>query len=472
MLTLPVGELVYVTGGRLLLGPETTMVNGLAIDSREVQPGAAFVAFPGEHADGHAYIGDAIAAGARALLVTREDLLIEETVRQSRRHDVAVVLVHDALGAVQALARHHRSRLTCPVVAVTGSTGKTTTKDLLREVLSQRWSVAATESNRNNELGVPLTILGAGAGCGVAVVEMAMRGPGQIAELCGIARPTAGLVTNVGQTHMGLLGSEHAIAAAKGELVSCIPAEGRVFLNGDDAWSQTLASSAQSPITYYGMSEAAEVRASDLSVDEEGHPSFTLTALAGSAAVHMGIPGRHNAYNAAAAAAVGLYLGLSLEQVASGLESATASVMRMEVFESAAGITVINDAYNASPTSMRAALRTLADMATEGRRVAVLGDMAELGSLTELAHFSLGEFVARLGIDLLVTAGERARRIAEGARAEGMGSAAVRPCATVEEASEVLDDVLASRDVVLIKASRVMGLERVVEGIIRPHVQP
>jgi UDP-N-acetylmuramoyl-tripeptide--D-alanyl-D-alanine ligase len=471
VLTLPVNELIHVVGGRLLLGSDTAYVNGLAIDSREVEPGCAFVAFSGDHVDGHMYAGDAIAAGARAVIVTREEPLVETALRDSRRHDVAVVLVEDALGAVQALARHHRVRLTCPVVAITGSTGKTTTKDLLRSVLSGSMRVVATESNRNNELGVPLTVLDAGPGCGAVVVEMAMRGLGQIAALCDIARPTVGLVTNVGQTHMALLGSEQAIATAKGELVRAIPAHGRVFLNGDDDWARTLAETSTAPVTYYGMGEGAQIAARDLSVNEDGHPSFTLVTPAGSIEVTMAVPGRHNAYNAAAAAAIGLHLGVTLEQIAEGLATATVSGMRMEVLECAGGITVINDAYNANPTSMRAALRTLADMSGDGRRIAVLGDMAELGSLTELAHFGLGEQVARLGIDVLVTVGDRARRIAEGARAEGMAAEVVRSCASVEEAVAVLDEILASGDVVLVKASRSMGLERVVEGIIQPDVQ-
>lgn len=469
-MTMPVSELAAITGGELLLGQESSFANGLAVDSREVEPGAAFVAFPGEHADGHDFIGAALDRGARVVVVTRDDEELLDIVRGSRHHGVAVVKVADALAAVQALAAHHRRRLSCPVVAITGSSGKTTTKDLLRSVLATRFDVVATEGNRNTELGVPLTLLNAGPSCGVVVVEMAMRGVGQIASLCEIARPTAGLVTNVGQTHIELLGSERAIAAAKGELVRAVPVEGRVFLNGDDAWSRMLSETAVAPVTYYGTGEGVDVRARDLTVDDDGHPTFTLVASEGSVTVTLSVPGRHNAYNGSAAAAVGLYLGLSLEEVARGLAEARMSAMRMEVFESASGVTVVNDAYNANPTSMRAALRTLADIAAEGRRIAVLGDMAELGSLSELAHFRLGEYVASLHLDVLVTVGKCAARIAEGARAVGMPADVVRPCRTVEEASEVLDDTVGSGDVVLVKASRVVGLERVVEGIIKPHV--
>lgn len=470
MLTMSVGRLLEVTAGALLLGDEKTMVNGLAIDSREVHPGAAFVAFTGEHADGHDFVGEALAEGSRVLVVTRDSEGLRAAIAASRRHDVALVLVDDAHAAVQALAAAHRARLLGPVVGVTGSTGKTTTKDFLRSVLGRRMNVVATEGNQNNELGVPLTIMRAGADTGALVVEMAMRGAGQIARLADIARPDVGLVTNVGVSHVELLGSESAIADAKAELVEAVPETGRVFLNGDDAWSVTLAGRARSAVTTYGLSPSCDVRAEDISVDESGNATFTLVCEQGSEVVSLSVPGRHNAYNALAAAAVALYLEFSLSDVALGLASARVTAMRMEVFESATGMTVINDAYNANPTSMRAALATLGDVATTGKRVAVLGDMAELGSLAELAHFDLGGVVAESGADVLVTVGALARRIADGALTAGMPAAAVRPCGSAAEASEVLDDLLAPGDVVLVKASRVMGLERVVEGITHPHV--
>ncbi|MBN2405255.1 MAG: UDP-N-acetylmuramoyl-tripeptide--D-alanyl-D-alanine ligase [Coriobacteriia bacterium] len=470
MLTLSVGVLCDVVGGELLAGSEETMVNGLATDSRDVTPGAAFVAFSGEHADGHAFLKPALKAGARALLVTRDDDGFRELVATSRRQDVALVLIDDALSAVQALASHHRERLQCPVIGITGSTGKTTTKDFVRSVLGTRLKVVATEANRNNELGVPLTIMEASAETEVLVVEMAMRGKGQIASLCDIARPTAGLVTNVGVSHVEILGSEEAIASAKGELVNAIPERGRVFLNGDDGWSDLLADLSEAPITRYGTGPTCDVRAEGIVVSEEGMASFTLVTEQGCADVVLNVPGRHNVYNALAAASLGLDLKLSLGDVVDGLQAAVFTKMRMETFSSASGIHVVNDAYNANPTSMKAALQTLAEIGATGKRVAVLGDMAELGSLSELAHFKMGEYVAELHLQALVTVGERARRIAEGATAAGMDAEFVRPCATAEEASGVLDDLLEAGDVVLVKASRVMGLERVVEGITQPHV--
>lgn len=465
-----VGRLIEVTAGTLLQGNEKSMVNGLAIDSREVDPGAAFVAFVGATVDGHDFVGAALAAGARALIVTKDSEELRQAVTSSRRHDVAIVLVRDATAAVQALAAAHRERLLCPTVGVTGSMGKTTTKDFLRSVLGTRMNVVATEGNRNNELGVPLTIMQAGADTGVLVVEMAMRGPGQIESLACIARPTCGLVTNVGVSHVEVLGSESAIADAKAELIEAIPEEGRVFLNGDDAWSATLAKRSSAAVTLYGLAQHVDVRATDVTVDESGNAAFTIGCEQGTAHATLPVPGRHNVYNALAAAAVGLYLQLSLSDVVTGLECARMTGMRMEVFESASGVTVINDAYNANPTAMRAALVTLSEVQSAGKRVAVLGDMAELGTLAELAHFDLGSIVAKSCVDVLVTVGPLGKRIADGALAAGMASGAVRPCVTSVEASEVLDDLLAAGDVVLVKASRVMGLERIVDGIIQPHV--
>jgi len=470
VLTLSVDRLVEVLGGEILIGHGDLMVNGLTTDSRRVEPGNAFVAFPGEHVDGHDYLLPAMERGARTLIVTAAPSSLGVQIETARDRDVTVVRVPDALSAVQALASFHRGRLFCPVVGVTGSTGKTTTKDFITNVVSQGFRVVATEGNQNNELGVPLTVLRAGADTDVLIVEMAMRGQGEIAQLARIARPTAGLVTNVGTSHIERLGSQEAIARAKGELVEAVASEGRVFLNGDDAFSAHLADLSSAEVVYYGLSELCDVRAEEIVTDSESLPSFVLVTPVGRREVKLSIPGRHNVYNALAATAVAMFLEIPLDEIVWGLESSEPGQMRMQSFETAGGVRVINDAYNANPTSMRAAIETLGDITGAVKRVAVLGDMAELGSLTELAHFRIGEEVARLPIDALVTVGERARRIADGARAEGMDDTAIRPCSGTDEATEVLDDILEAGDVVLVKGSRVMGLERIVEGIVDPRV--
>jgi UDP-N-acetylmuramoyl-tripeptide--D-alanyl-D-alanine ligase len=470
MVTMSAARLAELTSGTIVAGSRDAVFAGVEIDSRTLPAGSAFFALPGGRADGHDYVPSALRAGAKAAVVSRWDDEAAAKAAEASYGEAAVVLVPDVESALRALAAAHRGTLRCPVVGITGSTGKTGTKDFIAAALSAGREVVATRGNRNNDLGVPLTLLEADNRTDVLVVEMGMRGEGEIAALCDFVRPTLGVVTNIGQTHIEVLGTQDAIARAKGELVACVPAGGMVFLNGDDEWSRALEKKALARVTWYGLSEGVDVRATDVEVDGGGRPTLTLAAGGEEARTTLPVPGRHNAYNAAAAAAVALYLGATLEEIAAGLATAITSDMRMQVFTAAGGVTVINDAYNASPASMRAALATLVDIRAQGRRIAVLGDMAELGSLTELAHFSLGEIVARSGIDVLITVGDRARRIADGAVAEGMAPSSVRPCSGVAEASEVLDDLLAPGDVVLVKASRCMELERVVEGILKPHV--
>lgn len=469
MVTMSASRLVELVGGDLVAGSGDVVFHGVETDSRAPMAARAFFALPGSRSDGHEWVNAALCAGANVAVVSRwGEGSLPDVLDASR--DAAVVRVEDVAVALRRLATVHRAMLRCPVLAITGSTGKTSTKDFVVAALGDERPVVATRGNRNNELGVPLTILEADNDTRVLVVEMGMRAEGELSALCEIARPTLGLVTNIGVTHIEMLGSQAAIVRAKGELVSCVPPDGRVFLNGDDPWSRGLAERTVAPVTWYGLQESAEVRASNIEVDDSGRPTMTLTAGGDEARVSLPVPGRHNAYNAAAATAVALHLGRSLTDIAKGLARAVTTDMRMQAFTSASGVVVVNDAYNASPTSMRAAVATLVDMRGEGRRLAVLGDMAELGSLSELAHFALGEVVARSGIDALVTVGERARRIADGALAEGMEPASVRVCTSAQEASGVLDDLLSAGDIVLVKASRSMGLERIVEGILNPHV--
>lgn len=470
MLTASVETIMSVCGGSLLMGSTDVIGNGITVDSREAEPGSVYFALPGERVDGHDFLIDVLDAGARVLVVTRpREELVPVLVRASAK-GASVLRVEDGLAALQALASWHRGRLHATVIGITGSTGKTTTKDFLTAVLSSSMRVVSTSGNRNNELGLPLTIFGAGSDTDALVVEMGMRGLGQIARLAEIARPDFGLVTNVGTSHLEILGTQDAVATAKGELIRALPREGAAFLNGDDSYSDALALDSAAPVTTYGLSERCTVRAVDIVLDEMSRPSFTLQTPVGEVVVTLAISGRHNVYNALAAAAVGLRMAVPLERIGEALGSAAVTDMRMQTFTTASGVMVVNDAYNANPSSMRAALEALSSMRVPGRRIAVVGDMAELGSLSELAHFQIGETVAQLGVDCLVTVGDRARRIADGARAEGMSSDAVRACVTADEASEVLDDLLEAGDVVLVKASRVMGLERVVEGIVTPRV--
>lgn len=471
MLRATVETISAVTEANVLLGDPDVSVTGLVVDSRQAHAGCAFAALPGSVADGHVFVGDALRAGARMVLVSRPVEQLADEISFASQRGAAVLQVPDVLSAVQDIATWHRSRLRCAVVGVTGSTGKTSTKDFLTSVLNTSMHVAATAGNMNNELGVPLTLLTAGSEADVLIVEMGMRGIGQIARLCEIAKPDFGLVTNVGTSHVELLGTQDAVATAKSELVESVPADGAVFLNGDDAYSESMSSVAKAPVVLYGLGDSCEVRAENVELDAESRASFDMITPQGTARVSLPVSGRHNVYNALAAAAVGLRLAVRIDKIAEGLASAKMTPMRMETFTAAIGVVVINDAYNANPSSMAAAVDTLAEMRVTGRRVAVLGDMAELGSLEELAHFRIGEQIANRQIDLLVTVGERSRRIADGAKAKGMAPGSVHACGSAGEAVALLDDMLAPADVVLVKASRVMGLEAVVEGIVTPSVR-
>lgn len=469
MLTASADTIANVTGGTIAAGTATAVANDVCVDSRQVTPGCVFIAMTGERVDGHDYLEQALAAGARVLVVTKQVHEIASASTTASKSGAAVVCVEDAIAALQALAGWHRRRLHATVVGVTGSTGKTTTKDFLSSALGRMHRVVATEGNRNNDIGLPLTILRAGSDTDVLVVEMGMRGLGQIARLAEIARPDMGLVTNVGTSHIELLGTQDAVATAKGELVRAVPERGSVFLNGDDAYSDSLAVDAEAPVTLYGLSERCAVRAVAIEVDEASRASFDLVTDQGTERVTLPVPGRHNVYNALAAAAVALRLAVPLAEVKVGIESANVSQMRMQTLTTPDDVTIINDAYNANPSSMRAAVETLAELRAPGKRVAVLGDMAELGSLSELAHFQIGEAIGGLPIDLLVTVGPRAARIADGAKAKGFETERISKCENADDAVELLSEAIETGDAVLVKASRVMGLERVVEGLVTPR---
>ncbi|MFA5786416.1 MAG: UDP-N-acetylmuramoyl-tripeptide--D-alanyl-D-alanine ligase [Actinomycetota bacterium] len=454
MIALSLAEIAAITGGRLAGGADpAAAVASVCIDSRRAVPGALFFALRGEHSDGHAYAGQAIEVGAVAAVI-------------SRQVGVPAVVVTDPFAALQQLARRVRERLTARVVAVTGSTGKTTTKDLVAGVISRRFRTVAAEGSFNNELGVPLTVLSAGADTQALVLEMGSRGPGQLAELCGLARPEIGVVTNVGPAHVGLFGSVRAIGEAKAELVEALAASGTAILNADDEMVAEMAGRTRAAVLLFGCRAEAAVRARDVRLDAKGCPVFTLIAPNGEAEVALAVPGEHQVSNSLAAAAVGFALGLTVDEIALGLAAAKGSPMRMEVLQRPDGIRIVNDAYNANPDSMAAALRALAALRGEGRAWAVLGEMAELGSATRNAHEKLGKLVAGLGIDRLVGVGRNAHLTVGAARRRGMPNDRAVALDTAEEAVAFLAKRLAPQDTVLVKASRVARFERIVDGLL------
>lgn len=463
MLPVKVSEIVRLVNGQLVNGSAEYVVRGVSTDSRSLSRGDFFIPLPGDKYNGHEFILEALKGGACGFFTRRWNEQIKITVGPELDNETIVIKVPDTLKALQDLAKNNRQQLDVDTVGITGSTGKTSTKDMLASILSEDREVVSTEKNYNNEIGVPLTVLQANGKTEAIVVEMAMRGLGQIRELAKIARPTIGLVTNVGKTHFELLGSEESIAQAKSELVEAIPSDGTVVLNNDDLWTEKLKIVASAGhIVTYGLSNSADLTARQIMLDSFGKSSFELISGDQSIFINLPVLGRHNVYNALAASAAAITLGCSLANIKRGLEKCTLSEMRMQIFTTVDGITILNDAYNASPASMRAALTTLRDIANESRKIAILGDMLELGKLSDISHFEIGELAQTVGIDFLITVGQKSRRIAEGALGKGMDVKKIFSCTNPDEVNEILTAKVKSGDVVLIKASRGMQLEKVV----------
>jgi UDP-N-acetylmuramoyl-tripeptide--D-alanyl-D-alanine ligase len=434
-------EVAAATGGRLV-GPDVT-VAGAAIDSRLVRGGELFVAVVAER-DGHDFAGAALAAGAGAVLTSRP---AAEVVPDA---GATAVEVDDTTAALAALGAHARDRLDAGagprVVGVTGSVGKTSVKDLLAGALATRWRTVASAGSFNNELGVPLTLLGADDGTEAAVVEMGARGPGHVAALCAMARPWVGVVTRVAAVHTETFGSIEAVAAAKGELVAALPAGGTAVLNAGDPRVAAMAARTEAEVLSFG--EGGAVRAEGVRLDGELRPAFRLATPWGVAEVRLAARGRHMVDNALAAAAAALACAVPLDGVADALAAATVSHWRMELITLGSGARILNDAYNANPTSMAAALRALAAL-DAGRRVAVLGVMAELGPTSEDDHRAVGDLARELGIEV----------VAVGVPAYG-GTLVPDVAGAVAALRSLGPD-----DAALLKGSRVAGLERVAAAL-------
>lgn len=440
-------------GGRVV-GDGEVGFSGAAADSRKVRSGDLFVALPGERVDGHHYVPAAFAAGATVALVTREP----ETIPAGK----AAIVVPDAGQALIELGKWRYAQNPVPVIGVTGSIGKTTTKDLISSALAGAMKVLSNLGNLNSDIGLPLTLLRLQPDHEVAVLEMGMRGKGQIAQLCGIVRPKIGVITNIMEVHLEILGSLENITAAKAELLEALPADGTAVLNADDPRVRALAGRYGGMTIMYGTEAMADVRAIDITTKPTGSTFEAVISDrlgGGRLPVALPVPGRHNVLNSVAAIAVGLALGVPLTKLREGLGDAHTSGMRLETF-TAGDITVINDAYNASPASMRAALAVLRDLAA-GRKIAVLGNMLELGPLSREWHRDLGAAVVEAGCDLLITVGDLAAFIGEGARAAGLASEALIECVDNAGAVTALNERLTAGDTVLVKGSRGMAMEEI-----------
>jgi UDP-N-acetylmuramoyl-tripeptide--D-alanyl-D-alanine ligase len=460
MIPLTLAEISALVDGELTGAPGTTVTGAVTLDSRTVGAGDLFVAVAGERVDGHDFLDAAAAAGAVAALTSRPD------------DALPCVVVADPVAALGRLAAGVHERLTAggtTTLGITGSSGKTSTKDLLGQVLAAAGPTVSPPGSYNNDIGLPLTVLSADAGTRYLVLEMGSRGRGHIARLCAVARPQIGVVLNVGSAHLGEFGSPEGIAVAKGELVEALPEDGTAVLNADDPRVLGMRERARARVVTVGRGADADVRATDVALDGSGRASFTLHAAGEQHPVTLAVVGEHQVANSLSAAGAALAAGMAPADVAAALSAAEPrSRWRMEVDRRADGVTVVNDAYNANPESMRAALAALAGMAGE-RRIAVLGGMAELGDGAAAEHERLGRDAVAAGVDLIVAVGPDAVGIAEGATATGhrAGEESVHVPDRVA-ARELLAAVLRPGDVVLVKASRSYGLELLAADLLAP----
>ena len=463
--TIRLDDLLSVVHGRLQGPTSVTSVSGASVDSRGVTPGSIFVALRGERTDGHRFVGDALRAGAAAALVERPVELPPDV-------DAAVVTVADPLVALQELAAWWRARHAVRVVGITGSTGKTVAKEITADVLSRSLRTLRNEGNLNSETGLPMTLLRLDGSHEAAVLEMSMYTVGEIARLAELAQPEVGVVLAVHPTHLERAGSIERIAQAKAELPTALPADGLAVLNADDARVAAMRDVTPATVRTYGLGPDADVRGDDIVSHGLAGTEFTLTAPWGTRRVRSATPGRHLVPHALAAAAVADWLGVPLDDVADALAAGSTAAHRMAIVAGASGATLVDDTYNASPVSVSGALDFLAEtpLATGRRRIAVLGDMLELGPDEERLHREIGVRAAGIA-DGIVAVGPRGRWIAEAAQASG--ATRVLTAENADEASAVLERELAPGpgDLVLLKASRGIGLDRAVD-LLREGARP
>jgi UDP-N-acetylmuramoyl-tripeptide--D-alanyl-D-alanine ligase len=454
--------------------PFETVITEAAIDSRQVIPGSLFIALPGERADGHDFVADAFQRGASLALIQHDIPGAFQTIRLAQGQPVNLqvnldrplcLMVENTLTALQQIARFWRNKLNLRVIGITGSVGKSTTKEVIAEVLEQRYRTLKSPGNMNNEIGLPLTILRMGPGYERAVLEMGFYVPGEIAFLCDIALPEIGVVTNIGTVHAERAGSQEEIFRGKSELVRALPANGVAILNMDDPWVRKMAELSIARVFFYGLDPASDLWADELEgLGLEGI-RFRLHYQHETMHVHVPMIGQHSVHTALRAAAVGLVDGLTWQQILDGLQQGH-SQLRLTAVRTESGALLLDDTYNASPESMLAALNLLAEL--EGHKVAVLGDMLELGQYEKQGHEMIGVRVAQVA-DVLVTVGTRGHMIATAARQAGLGSQRILEFENQDEAITHLRRFLTKEDVVLVKGSHGIRMDRIVDALEVPE---
>src|SRR6267378_6144131 len=456
---LPLSQIAQFAGGWISCGDETVVIERVSTDSRTLRPGDLFVALRGENFDGHNFVEAAAQAGATGAIV-------ESTWNGKIPKNFALIRTEDSLRAYQEFAAKYRKSLMLNVVAITGSNGKTSTKDFTAAVLAHRFRVTKTEGNFNNHVGLPRTILEATSSDEVAVWEIGMNHPGEVAPLAKIAAPNAAIITNIGVAHIEFMGTRDAIAKEKGALAEAVAAEGAVILNADDPFSKGIAEQTRAHVIFAGTKEGT-VRAIDIQQSADGS-EFTIIEGAHRCRAQLPVPGLHMVQNALLAVAAGRAFGLSLEEAAAGLASAPLTKARLQI-KDLGGVQFLDDSYNANPDSMKAALQTLVELDADGKRIAVLGEMRELGKETERGHEEVGEAAAAFGIDHLIGIGEMGALISHAAEKAGLEKS--HAVGSTSEAAELLTEIAAPGDLVLIKGSRLARTEAVIEAFAKQSSQ-
>lgn len=461
-MTFSIQEILKATGGRLLQGSEDVACEAISTDTRTIPDGALFIALRGSRFDGHDFVLEAFKKNARGIVIEENQI---EKIPWKGDETKPVILVTDTLRALGDLARHHRRKFQIPVVALTGSNGKTTTKEMISTCLETTFPVLKTKGNLNNLIGLPLTLLGLTEKERIAVVEMGMNVPGEIRRLTEIAEPDVGLITNIQKAHLEGMGSLERIQAEKGELFRRMRSDGSIIVNQDDPRVVALAEEFEGQKITFGIDHSADVMARAIRLKGKEGTSFTLLCEGEEREVCLPLLGKHFVYNALSAIATGSLFGIDLLNLLEALEQFRPYPMRMEVRTFENGATLINDAYNANPSSMELALQTLSEVKGRGRAIAVLGDMLELGEFMVEAHRRLGKKVAALSIDFLFTFGEKAPVVVESAIREGMDPQRARVVDSHAEAASLVRSIAREGDWILIKGSRGMGMEKVVDDL-------
>jgi len=446
-------DVILATGGTLLQGMPSVSIDKVSTDSRDVKSGDLFVALKGERFDGHDFIEEAVKKGAQAL--------ITHVIKDNLPGEIGVVLVKDTLKALQDIAAFYRRLFNIPVTAVTGSTGKTTTKDMIHTLLAANFNVLKSEGNLNNQIGLPLTLFKLNKSHQMTVVEMGMSGFNEISRLAAIAEPSLGVITNIGLSHIENLGSRENILKAKLELFERFDKRCTAILNADDDLLWGIRNKLSFPVIYYGTKSGIDLCADSIESLNGKGISYTLHSEGEKRRIRLNVPGRHNVYNSMAAVAVARYFGVEFEQIVNAFQNLKTHKMRLEITVLNGGITVIDDAYNASPDSNVSALSVLKDLPGK-RKIAILGDMLELGKYSEYAHRFVGKAVLNNGIDVLITRGDLSHIIADQALSMGMSDDRIFSLDSNADVVNMLETFVESGDTILVKGSRGMKMEEIV----------